>query len=61
MVGGAGLDGSARWTGCDCEGGCVRERGTYQSWNWARGSESLGCIVTYNMPGVDLDAMVGLV
>jgi hypothetical protein len=33
---------------------------TYQSWNWAGGRPSLGCIVTYKMPRVVLwDAMVG--
>jgi hypothetical protein len=31
---------------------------TYQSWNCASGKPSLGCIVTYRMPCVDLDAMM---
>jgi len=31
---------------------------TYQSWNCASASPSLGCMVTYKMPGVLLDAMV---
>ena len=33
---------------------------TYQSWNCASGKPSLGCIVTYKMPGVDLDAMMSV-
>jgi hypothetical protein len=35
-------------------------RSTYQSWNCASGKPSLGCIVTYKMPGVDLDAMMSV-
>lgn len=31
---------------------------TYQSWNRAAGKPSLGCMVTYRMPGVGLDAML---
>ena len=31
---------------------------TYQSWNCVSGSVSLGCMVTYRIPGVDLDAMM---
>lgn len=39
----------------------IRLRGetlTYQSWNCASASPSFGCMVTYRMPGVDLEAMV---
>lgn len=32
---------------------------TYQSWNCASDKPSLGCIVTYKMPGVDFAAMMG--
>jgi hypothetical protein len=30
---------------------------TYQSWNCAGARPSLGCMVTYKMPGVALDAI----
>jgi hypothetical protein len=33
------------------------EMSTYQSWNCASGSPSFGCMVTYKMPGVALDAI----
>jgi hypothetical protein len=37
----------------------IRGLTTYQSWNCASGKPSLGCIVTYRIPGVDLEDMVG--
>ena len=33
------------------------EMSTYQSWNCASASPSFGCMVTYKMPGVALDAI----